>query len=221
MINSSAIDGQKTYHVALEKAMRKYIAEHKNEFMIAGMEDIAETPLVETKLPSAIDIVGPTELDPKRREQERNQRATQWAFDTLMGAWKVAKQSTAGAIELVSDAWDQSSSTTILYFVIVLLVISNLWTFLAVGRREEFGRRKEMLRTEEQKKLVTTIVAALWEEQRLAGRRPGAGSDSILGSVPATRDAVSCVEEVADINKALDLVEERIAHMRTSLRDLD
>lgn len=217
MINSSAIEGQKTYHIALEKAMRKYIAEHKNEFTIAGMEEVPEEPVVEIESPETNgDATKPAEMDPKRREQERNQRATQWAFDTLMGAWKVAKQSTIVAIDLVSDAWDQSSSTTILYFVIVLLVISNLWTFLAVGRREEIGRRKEMLKVEEQKKLVTTIVAALWEEQRIAGRRPG---EALLGPVPTARD--SWKEDIGEVNRALDLVEERIAHLRTSLQDLD
>lgn len=217
MINSSALDGQRTYHVALEKAMRKYISQHKNEFMIEGLEEVPEeVPAVEEAPKTNGESARPAELDPKRREQERNQRATQWAFDTLMGAWKVAKQSTTGALELVGDAWDQSSSTTILYFVIVLLVISNLWTFLSVGRREEFGRRKEVLKIEEQKKLVTSIVSALWEEQHFGGRRPG---EALFGPVPTAREGWK--EEVEEINKALNLVEERVTQIRSSLRDLD
>ena len=54
----------------------------------------------------------------KAREQERNQRSIQWAYDTFEGALSVGRQSVSVAIEFVRDAWDQSSTSTILYFVI-------------------------------------------------------------------------------------------------------
>ncbi|KAL5519424.1 hypothetical protein ACEPAH_1107 [Sanghuangporus vaninii] len=218
MINSSSIDGQKRYHVDLERAMRKYIALHKNEFVPEGMEEVVDAPIV-------IEALGPTkggettlplseEEASKKREHERNQRATQWAFDTIMGAWKVAKQSTLDALDLVSDAWDQSSSTTILYFVIVVLVISNMWTLLMVGRREEVGRRKEMIRVEEQKKWVTGIIAALTEERQL-----GYANDLLSKPVPIGGEGLQV--ELNELSKALDNVEERIYQLRRSLEDLD
>jgi len=61
----------------------------------------------------------------KEREQERNQRSPLQAYDTLEGALSVGWQSASVVIELVRDAWDQSSTSTILYFVIALLVLSK------------------------------------------------------------------------------------------------
>ncbi|KAI5120801.1 hypothetical protein M0805_002428 [Coniferiporia weirii] len=221
MINSSAIDGQKQYHIALERAMRLYISEHKNEFIPEGMEEEVEAPIAaEGAIKEAGASTSNSKLSEedvnKKREHERNQRATQWAFDTCMGAWKVAKQSTIGALELVSDAWDQSSSTTVLYFVIVVLVLSNLWTLVMVGRREEVGRRKERIKVEEQKKWVASIVSALWDERQIA-RHPT--SELLFGTVPKPREDLS--EEVADIDRVLNLVEERVVYLRQSLRELD
>lgn len=217
MINSSSIDGQKKYHADLERSMRKYIAVHKNEFIPEGMEEVAEAPIaMEALNPEKGEGAAPLseEEASKKREHERNQRATQWAFDTIMGAWKVAKQSTLDALDLVGDAWDQSSSTTVLYFVIVVLVISNIWTLLMVGRREEVGRRKEMIRVEEQKKWVTGIIAALTEERQL--RYP---NDLLSKAVPTASEALQV--EIGELNKALDNVEERIHQIRRSLEELD
>ncbi|EJC98764.1 uncharacterized protein FOMMEDRAFT_149108 [Fomitiporia mediterranea MF3/22] len=220
MINSSAVDGQKKYHSDLEKSMRRYIAAHKNEFVPEGMEEMAEAPItIEAVGPAnteetAIQVPLTQEEADRKREHERNQRATQWAFDTVMGAYKVAKQSTIVALDLVSDAWDQSTITTILYFLIVLLVFSNIWTFLKVGQREEVGRRKEMIKIEEQKKWVASIVAALAEE-----RSPKQPSDFISRVVPSGEAEWST--ELSDLNKALDNVEGRVQQLRRSIQDLD
>ncbi|THH09336.1 hypothetical protein EW145_g2094 [Phellinidium pouzarii] len=226
MISSSAIEGQKQYHIALDRAIRKYIAEHKNEFIPEGMEEVIEAPItVEETTNKEIGVSSPnaqlSEEDAnKRREHERNQRATQWAFDTCMGAWKVAKQSTLDALDLVGDAWDQSSSTTVLYFIIVVLVFSNIWTLVMVGRREEVGRRKSMIKVEEQQKWVANIVSALWDERQTMHHPTG----EPIFSVPALRDGCQQGEvqgEVGEINRVLDLVEQRVTHLRQSLRELD
>jgi len=114
-----------------------------------------------------------TEDEFKKRERERNQRGLQWAWDTFEGASHVAKQSTQGALELVRDAWDQSSSTTILWFVIVLLLLSNVWTLMRMGvSRDEASRRLESRKVEEREKWVQSIVTALWEELA-AGNKDG------------------------------------------------
>ena len=38
IIEKSALDGQKTYHADLEKAMRQYIHEHQSEFVPEGID---------------------------------------------------------------------------------------------------------------------------------------------------------------------------------------
>ena len=169
IIERSAIDGQKVYHSDLEKAMRLYIQEHQSEFLPEGIEPVVID--LTGGLSEAIGVNGVqpdarlTEDEFKQRERERNQRGLQWAWDTFDGASQVAKQSTQGALELVRDAWDQSSSTTILWFVIVILVLSNVWTLMRMGAsRDEASRRLESRKVEEREKWVQSIVTALWEE---------------------------------------------------------
>jgi hypothetical protein len=173
IIERSAIDGQKVYHSDLEKAMRLYIQEHQSEFLPEGIDpvviDIARA-LPETIVTNGVELDSSTdqrftEYEFKQRERERNQRGLQWAWDTFDGAFQVAKQSTRGALELVRDAWDQSSSTTILWFLIVILTLSNAWTLMRIGAsRDEACRRLENRKVEEREKWVQSIVAALLEE---------------------------------------------------------
>ncbi|KAF4612364.1 hypothetical protein D9613_004350 [Agrocybe pediades] len=180
IIERSAIDGQKVYHTELEKEMRSYIQAHKSEFLPEGVDAAAVAEpapatgdaAAGTTATQADEKGGTTTEDEKRRERERNARGLQWAYDTFDGAWQVAKRSTKGALELVRDAWDQSSSTTILWFVIVLLVMSNVWTLLRSGRRGEkekdrwieVDRKIEVRRAEERERWVQSVVSALYEE---------------------------------------------------------
>lgn len=219
MITSASIDGQKTYHKDLESAMRKYISENKTEFIPEGL-DIPETPPVVVDEKKEDGLEAPplsTEEAGKKREHERNQRATQWAFDTFMGAYRVAKQSTLDALDLVGDAWDQSSSTTILYFVIVVLVFSNIWTFFMVGRREEVGRRKEMIKNDEQRKLVSSIVAALHEEH--TQHKDSHRLDFLESVIPSSGEGLKV--ELVNLLNLLDSMEERVKKLKQSLNELD
>jgi hypothetical protein len=208
IIEKSAIDGQKVYHADLDRAMRQYIQQHQSEFVPEGIEAIAVAPI--EALTPAVDGAAATDgVDDKTREKERNQRGLQWAYDTFDGAYNVAKQSTRGALELISDAWDQSTSTTILIFIIVILVFSNLWTLTMVGGREDIGRRKEIQKANEKEKLVEGIVTALWEELK-AGSSP-------LPPPPSTSPVGNWQEEFANINKTLDAVEDRIRLIREAM----
>ncbi|GJE89647.1 GRAM domain-containing protein [Phanerochaete sordida] len=216
IVEKSALDGQKTYHVDLEKAMRDYIHRHQSEFIPEGM-DVEEVE--EAALPTSPSLTSPTQEqtpEAKARELERNARGLQWAYDTFEGAMKVAKQSTEGALELIKDAWDQSSSSTIQYFVIVLLVLSNVWTLVMMGKREEVGRRKEIRRTEEREKWVQGVVTALWDELT-ATKAAGGGGWPAIRSEPVGDVKI----ELLELNSILDRVEERVQTLRKSLQDLD
>ncbi|CAL1694873.1 unnamed protein product [Somion occarium] len=219
IIEKSCIDGQKTYHADLERAMRDYIHQHQSEFIPEGIDvavveeaeaqaEAPKTPLIGERLPLSEEA--------RLREQERNLRGLQWAYDTFEGAFKVAQQSTEGALELIRDAWDQSTTSTILYFVIVILVISNIWTLAMMGKREEVGRRKELKRTEEREQWVQGIVTALWDE--LNGNKiPVAGGSPIVRSSTAT----GWREEIAELTLALDIVEDRVNRLRQSISNIE
>jgi hypothetical protein len=258
IIERSAIDGQKVYHNELEKAMRAYIQEHKSEFLPEGMDAVIVETLPEVvaafpAVPGAPAVSAgekePTEELLKRRERERNARGLQWAYDTFDGAFQVGMRSAKGALELIRDAWDQSTSTTILWFVIVLLVLSNLWTLMRMGStRVEAERKLETRKLEEREKWVHSIVTALWDELE-AGKRevarvadsvvhPAGHSDMSLPTpiVPSAVNAQEVVvppapslasdgkinlktwqEDVANLHKTLDLVEQRVKAIRESL----
>ena len=232
IIERSAIDGQRIYHADLDKAMRAYIQEHQSEFIPEGVDpDIA---LVNVAAPTVIEDIhaaaaaASEPLSEKQREHERNQRGLQWAWDTFDGAYQVAKRSTKGALELVSDAWEQSTSTTILYFVIVVLVFSNLYTLLRMGSREEAGRRKEMRKVEEREKWVQSIVTALWDELA-AGKKEAIGmygrgdAGGVADGVPSSESPADTVapgswmEEVAHLHDTLNAVEQRVKAIRETL----
>lgn len=231
--------------------MRNYIQEHQTEFIPAGLDPAAvvavsaqaqgtsDSATSSTTAGAAASALGAgaaaggaqsaeaaRKEREKEREQERNRRGLQWAYDTFEGAHSVGRRSAHGAIELIRDAWDQSSTSTILYFVITFLVLSNLWTLVLVGQREEAGRRKEMKRTEERERWVQGIVTALWEELA-AGRQPGAQPPPPPLSPPSSSSSQqqplpeSWREEVTELSGALDAVEERVRLIRQSLAELD
>ncbi len=213
--------------------MRDYVHRHQSEFVPEGIdvtevEESTETQAEGLKTPVLDKTPLSEEQAAKEREHERNRRSMQWAYDTFDGAFRVAKQSTEGALELVRDAWDQSSSVTILYFVIVILVLSNLWTLAMMGKREEVGRRKELRRMEEREKWVQGVVTALWDELTTSrGGNPLPGGVVIgpsAGSLPPfvrpPSGAADWRDEVTEINRALDMVEERVQGLKESMKDL-
>lgn len=239
LIEKSAIDGQKVYHSDLDKAMRMYIQEHQSEFIPAGVDPTAVAPV--EPLSPLIEFTNPAllgrsfgisdEAARKAREHERNRRGLQWAYETFDGAYGVAKRSTFGALELVKEAWEQSSAMTILYFVIVILVFSNLWTLMLVGQREEAGRRKEAKRSEEREKWAQDVVTGLWEEMAIGRARGGIGSSGIFGAgggaVGGGGGSVHLGHvgdwrsEVDAITTTLNAVEERVRLLRESLDALN
>jgi VAD1 Analog of StAR-related lipid transfer domain len=240
IIEKSAIEGQRSYHRELTPAMLIYIQKHQSEFIPEGLDPAAVAEAVQAPAVPASVAAGPVTLAQseearkereKEREKERNRRGLQWAYDTFEGAVAVGRQSATVAIELIRDAWDQSSTSTILYFAIALLVLSNLWTLILVGKREEAGRRKEVRRTEEREKWVKGIVTALWEELAM-GRQPGVAQllpvqqqqqqQTQQQALPqSVHVPESWREEVAEISGALDVVEERVRLIRQSLAGLD
>jgi hypothetical protein len=192
--------------------MRAYIHENRAEFIPAGIEPDSLEASAEAQTPATEHPPPGVSGTPRERERERSQRGLQWAYDTFEGALKVARTSTEGALDLLADAWEQSSGATLLYFVIALLVLSNAWTLAAMGRREEAGRRKGLRAAEEREKLVHGVIAGLWEE--IAAARGGAPVPLAIN--PRAEDWQS---EVDTLTKGLDAIQERLTGLRQSLMD--
>ena len=230
IIEKSAIDGQKTYHAELDRGMRDYIHQHKSEFIPEGVDPAvveeaeAQAAVESPSVAGAPEMTMNEEQARKARETERNQRGLQWAYDTFDGAMKVARTSTGTLLELIRDAWDQSSSSTIQYFVIAILVISNIYTLTIMGVREEKGRLKELRRTEEREKWVQGVVTTLWEELTATKQAVGgwpSGQAPPGTSRQLTSGSGDVKVEILELISVLDQVEERVRSIRGSLEELD
>jgi hypothetical protein len=234
IIEKSAIEGQKTYHGDLEKAMRAYITEHQSEFIPEGVKIDPATivaPEPAATSPTTEKVDGQTLSADQVRERERNARGLQWAYDTFEGAAKVAKDSTKTLLELLKDAWDQSSTTTILYFVITGLVISNLYTYSRMGSTittttvEEKrrvgatpGRRVEAER-EDREKWIKTVVTALWDELA-AGKVPSVAPANPSSQEPFKFDLSTLQGDINNLFQTLDDVEDKVKLIREGLKEL-
>ncbi|KAF7330900.1 hypothetical protein MVEN_02429500 [Mycena venus] len=207
IIEKSCIDGQKTYHNDLDKAMRVYISEHQSEFMPEGVEVV---------LPEPTPDAGPTSpgatnepISTQARDQERHQRGMQWAWDTFAGAAQVAKQSTKSLLELIHDGWVHSTSQTILYAVIFFLVISNVWTYMHV----DTGRKK----AKKLAKLASGKLAAVTSSAAPAGVSTAVPPMMTATGVPIAADDLNL--ELGALQTALDAIEERVKSIRENLKE--
>ncbi|THH18632.1 hypothetical protein EW146_g2399 [Bondarzewia mesenterica] len=220
IIEKSAVEGQKTYHADLDKAARDYIQEHQSEFIPAGVDVAAVVAAAQPDLiltPSLQHEPLSKEEERIAREHERNQRGLQWAYDTFEGAYNVGKHSAVDLIELLRDTWDQSSTSTILYIIIALLLFSNAYTLFRAKRGEDLDRRMEIRKLEDREKWVQGIVTALWDELS-AGRQP---PPFLSTHAPSVERKGGAKEEIADLHRMIDAVEERVRYVRQSLNDLD
>jgi len=163
IIERSAIDGQRTYHADLERAMRQYILSHPTEFIPAGSDAVQTADALESasdaQLTSALSPTGdkPIEFTPTDRRKVAEQRSLQWALDTFTSAISLTSQSFWGLIDILGDLWegapdmpDMPDSSTfsngrIWWVVVVFLLGLNIWTWSSLHQsrtREELTRRR-------------------------------------------------------------------------------
>ncbi|GAA5899383.1 hypothetical protein JCM8208_001633 [Rhodotorula glutinis] len=120
IIEKSAIDGQKQYHTDLEKAMRAYIATHRNEFVEEGHDpDDDESDLdsvdglAATAAATAEDGVDASVAAELASARERT--------GLLAPLWSALEP-------LFEHLAHQSPQSLLLGAVVAILVLSNLWT---------------------------------------------------------------------------------------------
>ncbi|KAI5479022.1 gram domain protein [Pseudohyphozyma bogoriensis] len=213
IIERSCIDGQKTYHTDLEKAMRSYIQQHRSEFLEDGHDvdsaSIADTASVTESTAAATNVTGTTESEEKEEKQS-----------TL-----------AAAIDFVSEMVNGVSPATAgLAFVIAVLVISNLWTLssrpktgvptprTALGR-DGGGAAKN---PDEIAMAVRGALQDYFKAPAVELEVEEEGEKIVIGGGGAAGlPGVTTRAEVEEIGKALDRLEERIKTLREGLKGLE
>ena len=224
IIEKSCIDGQKTYHVDLDKAIRAYIQSHLSEFVPEGVTEaeavVTRAVAAPTPEPTSSQVT-PSEST-KERNLARNQRGLQWAYDTFEGAFDVAKKSAETAFELIGDAFDSYSSLSWSHLVIFLLVITNIWTIWRSNGRGETRLRKEMLRSEERERWVKEAVMTLWQELAKTGGVIQTSPLPLESSRPGEvgGGSGSWKTEAEDISRVLDELQARLDGLRVALKEV-
>ncbi|GAA6004728.1 GRAM and VASt domain-containing protein [Rhodotorula paludigena] len=247
IIEKSAIDGQKQYHADLEKAMRAYIATHRNEFAHEGVDpDDAGSDLDDLDGAAAtaaataedgVDASVAAELadEAVRRQQQR------------LGGGLLAPVWTA--LEPVFETLaHQSPQSILLGAVVAILVLSNVWTLWSssaeVGRRSdvhpaERARRRAAAAGEgaygapstahdevERDRTPHDVASAVrdvlhdyFAAQHGGGAAASPKTAEPVAEPPAHGDvAVPTVDELRELEAWLDRIEARVESLRAGLR---
>lgn len=222
MIEKGAMEGQRSWHVDLEVAMRAYINQHKSEFFPAGEEvpGLEDQPQpLEMDVSAANASANMTAEDiRKAKQRETEAKGLQWALDTFNGAWNVGVQSARGAIEVLSEVIELSSSTSILVFVVTALVLSNLWTLsnLKSVQKQAVEQRHQM-RVNEGIWTYPHPPAAPLDSETLRLLL-----ESLISRAPPGRppDAqLSPVEELRSIQDSLSSLQGRVTELTARITD--
>ncbi|CAE6334902.1 unnamed protein product [Rhizoctonia solani] len=211
IIDKSATDGQKQYHVDLEKAMRSYIAAHRTEFV---PDDVAEDPEALAAADTTISAENAQATQTKAdRARETELRGLQWLLDTFTNVADVAKNSFWGGVDLIGDLTADLPGTTLLGAIVAILLISNIWTFFSL--REARARVDSDLRRVERGNVDATATEAmkvlLEEVVRSRTHRETA-------LPPAETDPIA---EAAALKKSIEAIESRVERLKKSLAELD
>lgn len=208
--------------------MRKYIMDHRTEFLPEGVDAAAADQEAEQAALNA--GTKDSALQPGDEKPVAASRGLQWALDTFEAATKVATDSISGLFDIVSDLLGgfSFSKTTVLGIIILLLVVSNIYTIMTVGERRDNGRRqvKERRETERERWVGDAVKAFMEAQQSLQGATAEAAST--IPVLPPPPEAVKLGEINADTKAELEelrnvatQLEERLAKIKSRLEQLD
>ncbi|KAF8699180.1 hypothetical protein RHS03_07234, partial [Rhizoctonia solani] len=113
VIDKSAIDGQKQHHQDLEKAMRKYIADHRSEFVPKGV--VAQEAETTNGAAGSDDSESKNNTPSSDKETSQAEAILQLLRQTAQDAFSQVKQ---------------ISSTHALGLLVLVLALSNIWSLL-------------------------------------------------------------------------------------------
>ncbi|GAA5886059.1 hypothetical protein JCM5296_007076 [Sporobolomyces johnsonii] len=240
IIEKSCIDGQKTYHADLEKAMRAYIASHRNEFVEKG-QDVDSTSLDSVSAGAddgeagRVSPVDGGAIAPSMSAGAGGGAAT--AADVAQSWTTPLLEALEPVVDLVAQ---QSAKTLALGVVVAVLVVSNLWTLSGRPARgsslhpAERGRYLQGPAGEASvggargganddrtspDEVASAVRDVLHDYFAQAGRAAGV-QEGDQGSVAAPVGTREWRVEVGEIEASLDRLEERITGLRRSLRDV-
>ncbi|KDQ15693.1 hypothetical protein BOTBODRAFT_108193 [Botryobasidium botryosum FD-172 SS1] len=230
IIERSVLDGQRTYHQDLEKAMRAYIAEHRTEFVPEGEDDLAALAADEIIGADAVPSTPHAPRSPEEEQLERLKdtelRGLQWALDTITGASKVARESFWGAVDVLGDLAESAPAGNMWLWLVLFLLVSNIWTLASLrqaNKREDMTRRRAGIGNgygsvgaggveEREREITAQAVRAFLE-----GITKQQGWAPTGASLEEGSTLINAREEVARLQRSLDAIEVQVGRLRERL----
>ena len=201
MITSASIDGQKSYHTDLEKAMRAYIQQHRSEFIDPA--DEAEGALEATANQPTEAIDGPADAG----------SATSGPPPPtgLMAHIQPVLDIVIPMLKDVGSIFNSASPAQLAVGALVFgLVLSNLWTLRTSRAQPDSVRHRAPPAVDSRSpdEVVLAVKGALAEYFNAAP----------LKASSARSDPK---REASEVREVLDALEDRIRRLRAVMADLD
>lgn len=207
IVERSCIEGQKSYHADLEKAMRAYIAQHRSEFLEEG-QDADATAAPESASGESLHESGFEQV-------AQGGGATTTNFKQSLGPW--------GMIRSFFDALSDlgiSASSSALGFVVVVLVLSNLWT---LGGRPSSSTRQGLgsVGGSQSDRTPDQVALAVRDVLRDYFDAGSVGNSATVNPSRTTTSSIDARQEAADIAAILDDLERRLTQLREGISSVD
>ena len=220
IIEKSALDGQKTYHHALETAMRQYIKEHASEFQVEG-DDGEPAPIDTVAEPVTAEVVLEEKVvvsKPGRRNREHDANAFQAAFDSVVDGIRSLCGGIFGIGKMGVDVVrDLPLSKEVLFVLLVLgLLASNIWTYTSLKQTKNMVKHDER-RAKREARLgsPSTRSASIQREQMTAAVK------AYFEGHPQGFEVIEPVgdldSEIQELMTRLSQIEERVGSARFHL----
>ncbi|KAF8606537.1 GRAM-domain-containing protein [Ceratobasidium sp. AG-I] len=195
VIDRSAIDGQKQYHLELEKAMRKYISKHKSDFVPKGLT-------VTTSTASDLgDVSGGSDMGERTpSEIAHPMSASSPSPSMLSNVFQILQDLSQGAF----DSARGISTTNALGVLVVVLALSNLWSLL--GPRAEPRLPGEMSLKARSGGVEGATRPSFESPRKKANRQ---------------KEVAATHKEIKQLRQSMETIEKRLAKIEASLTELD
>lgn len=223
IIERSCIEGQKSYHADLEKAMRAYIHQHRSEFLEEGQAPDAESSDEEASVEEGSwnpDAAAAGAEGSSARAEDAG------AFGALTRALPLLRP----VVDFLSSVGDllgglvggMSLTSGALTFVVGFLLLSNLWTLSRRPATPSRARSDHPSSTPSPHRTPDEVANAVRDVlQDYFSLKTLPPPPTAAAPVPSQGAVLDPTMEARELARLLDELEARVARLKTSLSELD
>jgi hypothetical protein len=246
IIERSCIEGQKAYHIELEKAMRAYIHQHRSEFLEEGQDTSPDSYEEEdSEFVRGRKLSATESSDTFKEELEAFEKPEGW-IKSLIRSFPILEELRHGLCGWFKEMKLEGMMPITIGFIVVGLIVSNLWTLNRPPSHHRLSALTDTVRLQ-QAQLASVNQAAGGGGGGGSGKTPDEIASAVRGVLqdyfaglnsnsPSSPTAISSpiiavaaadvpiastlsdkIQTVEEINEVLDQLELRIKKLRKEL----